>query len=66
MKETMYTGHVYCHKCGQMHWMYALCKPITPIPAPDLSQVPIINWEEFLSDVQKSTGQDLGGGTANF
>lgn len=22
-----YTGHTYCHKCGQWHWMHGFCLP---------------------------------------
>ena len=43
--NTTYTGHPFCKKCGQSHWMYAECP--TPPGLPPLPPVPegFSRWE---------------------
>ena len=31
MSETLYSGHVYCAKCGKPHWMYGPCGDVATI-----------------------------------
>jgi hypothetical protein len=57
---TTYTGHTFCKKCGQSHWMYAECPTPPPfhLPTPcckyraELSNAYPIFWNPFNKVVQ--------------
>jgi hypothetical protein len=47
--NTTYTGHPFCKKCGQSHWMYAEC-PTPPEPTPSHPATPCCKYRAELSN----------------
>ena len=62
--KTSYCLPPLCIVCNKFHPVEQQC--VLPIPMPDINIDIYKGWEEFIKDVQKSTGRDLSGGTANF